>query len=79
MGQPDFHCKYGVYRSGLYLVFRNEYDRNRGKEGAGLEEIARLLESGMLDKALAAAEKTKAPQVLVYLNNAGVNYTKERR
>jgi len=65
--------------AGYTLFSETNTTETGGKEGAGLEEIARLLESGMLDKALAAAEKNKSPEVLVYLNNAGVNYTKERR
>jgi tetratricopeptide (TPR) repeat protein len=44
-----------------------------------VEEIARLIESGKLDDALVIAEKSARPEVFVYLNNAGVNYTREKK
>lgn len=45
----------------------------------GVDEISRMAESGRLDEALAQAGKNPSPRVLTYLNNAGVNYTRENR
>jgi tetratricopeptide (TPR) repeat protein len=47
--------------------------------GAGVDEISRMIDNGHLEEALALAQKNASPQVLAYLNNAGVNYTQEKR
>jgi tetratricopeptide (TPR) repeat protein len=46
---------------------------------SGVEEISRMIENGQLDESLVLAQKNASPQVLAYLNNAGVNYTREKR
>ena len=47
--------------------------------GGGVDEISRMIENGQLDQALVLAQKNASPQVLAYLNNAGVNYTRDMR
>lgn len=49
------------------------------EEKAVVEGVAGLLEAGRLDDALKLAEGSTNPEVLVYLNNAAVNYTREKR
>jgi tetratricopeptide (TPR) repeat protein len=48
-------------------------------EASGVDEISRMIENGQLDAALVLAQKNASPQALAYLNNAGVNYTREKR
>ena len=45
----------------------------------GVDEISRMVDRGQLDEALVLAQKNASPQVLAYLNNEGVNYTREKR
>jgi len=47
--------------------------------GGGVDKISQRIENGQLDQALVLAQKNASPQVLAYLNNAGVNYTQEKR
>jgi tetratricopeptide (TPR) repeat protein len=49
------------------------------EEDRGLADISRMVESGRLDEALVLSQKTPSPSVYVYLNNAGVNYTREKK
>ena len=46
---------------------------------SGVDEISWMIENGQLDQALVLAQKNATPQVLAYLNNAGVNYTRDKR
>lgn len=46
-------------------------------DNGGIGDISRMIESGRLDDALILAQKNASPDVFVYLNNKGVNYTKE--
>jgi tetratricopeptide (TPR) repeat protein len=48
-------------------------------DNGGIYEISRRIDSGRLDEALVLAQKNASPEVVAYLNNAGVNYTQEKR
>jgi tetratricopeptide (TPR) repeat protein len=63
----------------LYYTLAQTKTTLMADSGNIVEEIARLIENGRLDDALIIAEKSARPEVFVYLNNAGVNYTREKK